>query len=99
MNIETKYKAGDKVWFVNFSFKKDCFVPEENKIDRVVIHIMKNGNIKVIYFIDYLSFIGFYEDQLYATEEECQQECDRRNSAEGFPKTKSRRICERRNEI
>ena len=79
MEIETKYSIGDTVWIIKFDFNKSEYVPEAMEVDEIAIHIRKNSNTNIIYFFPLLPFNGFYEDELYATKEECQKSCDKKN--------------------
>jgi len=72
MEIETKYSIGDTVWIIKFDFNKSEYVPEAMVVDEIAIHIRKNSNFgKDMY--------GVLEEKLFATKDECQKSCDKKN--------------------
>ena len=77
MKIETKFNAGDTIWIKEFNPEAKKFMPESWQIDHIDIKISKDGNVEVRYYLGWWQ--GFWEDQIYATEEECQDACDQKN--------------------
>ena len=72
MEIETKYSIGDTVWIIKFDFNKSEYVPEAMVVDEIAIRIRKNSNFgKDMY--------GVLEEKLFATKDECQKSCDKKN--------------------
>ena len=72
MEIETKYSIGDTVWIIKFDFNKSEYVPEAMVVDEIAIHIRRNSNFgKDMY--------GVLEEKLFATKDECQKSCDKKN--------------------
>ena len=78
MNIKTKFKPGDTVWIIRFDFKKNEYIPDARKIVQIAIYIRENS-LNIIYSLDTLYLQSFSEDQLYASEKECQIACDKKN--------------------
>ena len=78
MKVETKYSLGDTVWIERFNFDKNEYVPDERKIVQIAIYIRENS-LNIIYSLDTLYLQSFSEDQLYASEKECQIACDKKN--------------------
>ncbi len=81
MRIETKYNVGDIVWIERFDFDKNEYVPDARKIIDIAIYAMENS-LNIIYSLDTLYLQSFSEDQLYASEKECQIACDKKNKKE-----------------
>jgi hypothetical protein len=79
MKIETKYNVGDTVWIPKLDRGSGIYLPEEKNIEEIAIYIRKKSNINIIYFFPLLPFNGFDADELYATKEECQEVCDKKN--------------------
>ena len=77
MKIEMKFNAGDTIWIKEFNPEAKKFMPESWQIDHIDIKISKDGNVEVRYYLGWWQ--GFWEDQIYATEEECQAACDQKN--------------------
>ena len=77
MRIETKYNVGDIVWIERFDFEKNEYIPDARKI--IVIGIYVREKSLNIYSLDTLYLQSFSEDQLYATKEECQEVCVKKN--------------------
>ena len=77
MKIETKFNAGDTIWIKEFNPEAKKFMPESWQIDHINIKISKDGNVETRYYLGWWQ--GFWEDQIYATEEECQSACDQKN--------------------
>ena len=80
MEIRTKFDVGDKVWiidcFENFEHNAEWFVHYEMEIDGIKIEI-EDDEITIFYcFVD----TGEPEELCFATKEEAQKECDRRNA-------------------
>jgi len=78
MRINTKYNVGDTVWIIKFDYDKNEYVPDERKIVQIAIYIMENS-LNIIYSLDTPYLQSFSEDQLYASEKECQIACDKKN--------------------
>ena len=78
MDIKTKYNVGDSVWIERFNFDKNEYVPDARKIVQIAIYIRENS-LNIIYSLDTLYLQSFSEDQLYASEKECQIACDKKN--------------------
>ena len=81
MNIKTKYNVGDTVWIIRFNFDKNEYVPDARKIIDIAIYAMEKS-LNIIYSLDTLYLQRFSEDQLYASKEECQIACDKKNKKE-----------------
>jgi len=79
MRINTKFKPGDTVWIKEFNPEAKKFMPELWPIYHINIWISKDGNIDIRYYLGRNWWQGFWEDQIYATEEECQLACDQKN--------------------
>ena len=77
MRINTKFKPGDTIWIKEFNSEAKKFMPESWQIDHINIKISKDGNVETRYYLGWWQ--GFWEDQIYATEEECQLACDQKN--------------------
>ena len=78
MDIKTKYNVGDSVWIERFNFDKNEYVPDARKIIDIAIYAMEKS-LNIIYSLDTLYLQRFSEDQLYASKEECQEVCDKKN--------------------
>ena len=78
MNIKTKLKPGDTVWIIIFDFKKNEYIPDARKIVEIAIYV-REKSLNIIYSLDTPYLQSFSEDQLYATKEECQEVCDKKN--------------------
>lgn len=88
MEIRTKFKPKDKIWVLNCitgtEYKKDkaksteLWFEEEVTISGVKVVLWKDG-ILVRYAIEEDKSIEFWEQNCFATKEEAQKECDRRN--------------------
>ena len=78
MKIETKYSLGDTVWIERFNFDKNEYVPDARKIIDIAIYAMEKS-LNIIYSLDTLYLQRFSEDELYASKEECQIACDKKN--------------------
>ena len=78
MNIKTKYNVGDTVWIIRFNYDRNEYVPDARKIVQIAIYI-REKSLNIIYSLDTLYLQSFSEDQLYATKEECQEVCDKKN--------------------
>ena len=81
MRINTKYNVGDTVWIIKFDYDKNEYVPDERKIVQIAIYVRENS-LNIIYSLDTLYLQRFSEDQLYASKEECQIACDKKNKKE-----------------
>ena len=81
MKIETKYNVGDSVWIERFNFDKNEYIPYARKIIDIAIYAMEKS-LNIIYSLDTLYLQRFSEDQLYASKEECQIACDKKNKKE-----------------
>jgi len=75
MRIETKYNVGDIVWIERFDFDKNEYVPDARKIIDIAIYAMEKS-LNIIYSLDTPYLQSFSEDQLYASEKECQIACE-----------------------
>lgn len=78
MQIKTKFNVGDKVWVIGKKENNDEF------------YIVK-GNIKIHHYDTKIKggvileddlFFGYFENDCFATKEEAQAECDKRNKGE-----------------
>ena len=78
MRINTKYNVGDTVWIIKFDYDRNEYVPDARKIVQIAIYIRENS-LNIIYSLDTLYLQSFSEDQLYASEKECQIACDKKN--------------------
>ena len=78
MRINTKFKPGDTVWIIRFDFKKNEYIPDARKIVEIAIYV-REKSLNIIYSLDTLYLQSFSEDQLYASEKECQIACDKKN--------------------
>ena len=88
MEIRTKFKPKDKVWVLNCitgtEYKKDkvksteLWFEEEVTINCVKVVLWKDG-ILIRYAIEEDNCIEFREQNCFATKEEAQKECERRN--------------------
>jgi len=78
MNIKTKYNVGDTVWIIRFNYDRNEYVPDARKIIEIAIYVMEKS-LNIIYSLDTPYLQSFSEDQLYATKEECQEVCDKKN--------------------
>ena len=78
MDIKTKYNVGDSVWIERFNFDKNEYIPDARKIIVIGIYV-REKSLNIIYSLDTLYLQSFSEDQLYATKEECQEVCDKKN--------------------
>jgi len=81
MKIETKYNVGDSVWIERFNFDKNEYIPYARKIIEIAIYV-REKSLNIIYSLDTLYLQRFSEDQLYASKEECQIACDKKNKKE-----------------
>ena len=81
MNIKTKYNVGDTVWIIRFNYDRNEYVPDARKIIEIAIYV-REKSLNIIYSLDTLYLQSFSEDQLYATKEECQIACDKKNKKE-----------------
>ena len=81
MRIETKYNVGDIVWIERFDFDKNEYVPDARKIIEIAIYV-REKSLNIIYSLDTPYLQRFSEDQLYASKEECQIACDKKNKKE-----------------
>ena len=90
MKVETKYSIGDTVWYEEYDNDSDTFIPEELKIKYIQVVNWKENSFDITYFgqivvnddsnIDILYFdCPFWEGLLYASKEECQEVCDKKN--------------------
>ncbi len=77
MRINTKFKPGDTVWIKEFNSEAKKFMPESWQIYRINIWISKDGNIETRYYLGWSQ--GYFEYELYATEDECKEVCDKKN--------------------
>lgn len=91
MEIKTRFSINDKVWTVGqrFNEEKDDFEFVPNPTPRIVKHIKFWHDEKctdITYLTEYLDGsrdISYYcEQNCFATEEEAQKECDKRNKGE-----------------
>ena len=78
MNIKTKFKPGDTVWIIRFDFDKNEYIPDDRNIIEIAIYV-REKSLNIIYSLDTPYLQSFSEDQLYATKEECQEVCDKKN--------------------
>jgi len=78
MNIKTKYNVGDTVWIIRFNYDRNEYVPDARKIIEIAIYV-REKSLNIIYSLDTLYLQSFSEDQLYASEKECQIACDKKN--------------------
>ena len=81
MKIETKYNVGDSVWIERFNFDKNEYIPYARKIIEIAIYV-REKSLNIIYSLDTPYLQRFSEDQLYASKEECQIACDKKNKKE-----------------
>lgn len=89
MKFETKFKIKDKIWVIckNFNEEKDDFEWKVEHTQRIIIRIFTCCDEKgtdITYHTNYLdgsTCISFFGEQnCFATKEEAQAECDRRNN-------------------
>lgn len=80
MEIKTKFKQGDKVYCIEYKSSKcdDC-VREENEIFKS--YRVKEGIIKLVENVAIITTDNryIYKQDCFATKEEAQKECDKRN--------------------
>ena len=79
MDIKTKFGVGDYIWIAEFIHGDNIFIPVLSRIDKINISIRRYYGSNIVYFLDFLSSSEFSEDQLFATEEDCQAVCDKKN--------------------
>ena len=79
MKIETKYDVDDKVWKVEKSYSENKYVPKSTTIWMLKINVYEKGKANIGY--DLRDHYGrcFYDNELFATEDEAEFECIRLN--------------------
>ena len=90
MEIKTKFNIGDKIWVIALSFneQKDDFEwkvePTERIIKRIGVCFDDDETVEITYHTQYSDgswCISYYnEKSVFATREQAQAECDRRNN-------------------
>lgn len=85
MIIKTKFNIGDKVYIVSVPLGLNSYqVFDAVKIIEIYIKLDKNNKI-IIYRFKYNGKVNYYqykasEENCFATREEAQEECNRRNN-------------------
>jgi len=79
MKIETKYDVDDKVWKVEKSYSENKYYAKSSTIWMLKINVYEKGKAEIGYDLPYYYGRCFYDNELFATEAECQAECDRLN--------------------
>lgn len=73
MEIRTKFNVGDYIWCVGFNYD------DEEEIFFGEIKDIKVSHNENFYSITSCDYIEFNEKNCFATKEEAQKECDKRN--------------------
>lgn len=79
MKIETKYDVDDIVWKIEKSYAENKYVPKSATIWMLKICVYGKENYYTYYDLRGYYSGCFYDNELFATEAECQAECDRLN--------------------
>lgn len=92
MEVKTKFNIEDKIWVITLSFseEKDDFEwkvePTERIIKRIGVCFDDVKSVEITYHTNYLdgsTCISYYDEKnCFATKEEAQAECDKRNKGE-----------------
>jgi hypothetical protein len=79
MKIETKFDVDDKVWKVEKSYSENKYYAKSSIVWMLKINVYTKEEVNIGY--DLRGYYGgcFYDNELFATEAECQAECDRLN--------------------
>ena len=79
MEIKTKFNINDEVWFIDMEHDKwFIFTDHTHKIKAIEISVVE-GNY---YEVEYIGFYYMREEDCFATKEQAQAECDKRNKGE-----------------
>ena len=87
MEIRTKSNVGDKVYPIHIPLGKEIFmVMDKIEIKAITVVIDKNG-IEIDYDFQWVKGLKYFnnhcfEQECFATKEEAQKECDKRNGKE-----------------
>ena len=79
MKIETKYDVDDKVWVVERSYAENKYYANSSTIWMLNINVYVKEKANIGYCLRGYYEGCFYDSELFATEAECQAECDRLN--------------------
>ena len=76
MEIRTKFNIDDEVWYIDMEQDKwFIFTGHTHKIKAIEISVVS----KDYYEVEYIGLYYMREEDCFATKEEAQKECDRRN--------------------
>lgn len=76
MEIKTKFNVGDEVWYIDMEHDKwFIFTDHTHKIKEIIVTAFDG-----CYEVEYWSYYGMREEDCFATKEEAQKECDKRNA-------------------
>lgn len=79
MKIETKYDVNDKVWVVEKSYSENKYYAKSAIVWMLKINVYTKEESNIGYDLQDHYGRCFYDSELFATEAECQAECDRLN--------------------
>ena len=79
MEIRTKFKSKDEMWTISYQTDDRKTLWKVNKYPTQVAYIVINDGI--IYYTTDIEY--HYEENCFATKEEAQKECERRNGNKG----------------
>jgi len=79
MKIETKYDVDDIVWKVEKSYAENKYVPKSATVWMIKINVYEKEKANIGYDLRGYYSGCFYDNELFATEDEAEAECDRLN--------------------